>query len=204
MFALIVGLISRRGAVGVFMLMLIENVFPPLPSEMILPFAGYAAAQGRLTLPAAVVAGTVGSVAGAVVWYVLGRWLGARRFEAWVARYGRWLAVTPQEVRRAQAWMDRHGGVAVAVGRMLPGVRGVICIPAGVTGMGIAPFLLWCTLGSFGWSALLCGAGFLLRERFANVDRWISPAATLVFIGLFGVYLFRVLTFSGRGRRPSD
>ena len=195
MLALITGLIARTGALGVFLLMLVENVFPPLPSELILPFAGYVTAGGRMSFAAAVAAGTAGSVLGALFWFELGRRLGEERLLAWADRHGRWLTVSPAEIRRVLTWIRRHGGLALLVGRMLPGVRGVICIPAGFAGLSRTAFLLWCTLGSFGWSLLLCAAGRLLAERYDRVDRWTSPVLAVAFVIVLAVYTWRVVTF---------
>ena len=201
MFEFITALIARSGAMGVFLLMLVENIFPPLPSELILPFAGYVTAHGRMTLIEAVLAGTAGSVLGAWVWYELGRRLGEERLIAWAGQHGRWLTVTPNELRRALQWTRRHGGLALLVGRMLPGVRGVICVPAGFAGLSRFAFLLWCTLGSFGWSLLLCAAGRLLAERYTLIERWTSPALTVTFILAAAIYAYRVVTF--RRREPT-
>lgn len=198
MLALVTGLIHRAGAAAVFLLMLVENVFPPLPSELILPFAGYAAARGGLSFWGAVVAGGAGSVLGAWAWYEGGRRVGEARLMAWAARRGRWLAVTPGELARALHWMRRHPAAALVIGRMLPGVRGVICIPAGVAGMARGAFLLWCSLGSFGWSLLLCSAGRLLAERYALVDRWINPTLTAAFAAMSALYVARVAALRRR------
>lgn len=195
MLGFITGVIARTGTPGVFLLMLVENVFPPLPSELILPFSGYVTATGSMTFMGAVFAGTAGSVAGAMFWFELGRRLGEARLLAWADRHGRWLTVTPTELRRVLGWMRRHGGLALLVGRMLPGVRGVICIPAGFAGLSRTAFLLWCTAGSFGWSLLLCGAGRLLAERYDLVERWTSPVLGGVFALVLVVHVYRVASF---------
>lgn len=205
MVELIIRLIGRGGAAAVFALMLVENIVPPIPSELILPLAGYAAARGEMDFTAAVLAGTAGSVLGAWLWFEAGLRLGERRLLDLAGRHGRWLAVTPAELTRSLAWIRRRGGAAVLVGRMLPGVRGVICLPAGLAGIGRGAFLMWCSLGSFGWSLLLCGAGALLRARYREVDRWLGPVG-LAVLALFAVaYLVRVVTWkpeAGRsGRR---
>ena len=196
-------LIGGAGALGVFILMLIENVFPPIPSELILPFAGYAAARGELSFGAAVFAGTVGSVAGSWVWFEAGRRLGEARLLAWAGRHGRWLALHPGELEKALSWLRRRGAAAVLVGRMLPGVRGVICLPAGFAGLGRRTFLIWCTLGSFGWTLLLCGAGFQLAEHYAAVEGWIAPVTYAIVAVFAGFYIFRLATWPNAPRRRS-
>ena len=192
MFALVVGLIGRSGSTGVFVLMLIENLVPIIPSELILPLAGFEAAEGRLHPASALLAATAGSVVGALAWYALGLRLGEDRVEAWAARYGRWVTVTPLEVRRSTVWLRRHGVLAVALGRCIPGVRGLVSIPAGVVGMRLLPFLVSCTAGSLCWSALLIGAGYLLKRDYAAVEHWVGPASTAVLALCTVLYIGRL------------
>jgi membrane protein DedA with SNARE-associated domain len=198
MLAFVGRLIGQGGASGVFLLMLIENLVPVIPSELIMPMAGFEAAAGRLGFAAAVAAGTLGSVLGALAWYALGRRLGLERLERLAVRHGRWLAMSPRELRRADGWFRRWGPLAVAVGRALPGVRGVICIPAGVARMRLAPFLLACTAGSFAWCVLLAQAGRLLRSRYAEVQAWLGPATDVFLLLCLGAYLVRVATYRAR------
>jgi membrane protein YqaA with SNARE-associated domain len=131
MFDWITGLVERTGYVGIALLMLAENVFPPIPSELIMPLAGFAAAQGELGMAGVVAAGTAGALAGALLWYGLGRWVGLERLKRWAAEHGRWLTVSPDDLDRAAAWFGRHGGAAVLVGRLVPAVRTLISVPAG-------------------------------------------------------------------------
>ena len=195
MFEIVARFIAQGGALGVCMLMLVENVFPPLPSELIMPLAGFDVAKGGLTWWGAVLAGTAGSVAGALAWYGLGRWLGLARLERWSTRHGRWLTLTPGEVRRADAWFRRRGSWAVGVGRCLPGVRGVICIPAGIAGMPLGSFLVACTLGSLAWCVLLVEAGRLLRAHYDRVQAWLDPVGSGFLLFCVAAYLYRVATF---------
>lgn len=192
MFALVAGLIGRGGSIGVFVLMLIENLVPVIPSELILPLAGFEAAQGRLNPILALLCATAGSVGGAFAWYAFGRRLGAERLEAWAAKHGRWMTVTPSEVRKGTAWLRNHGVLAISLGRCVPGVRGVISIPAGVVGMGLLPFLTSCTIGSLCWSALLMGAGYLLKRNYVAVEHWVGPSSTGVLVLCVLVYMSRL------------
>lgn len=193
MFALVAGLIGRGGSIGVFVLMLIENLVPVIPSELVLPLAGFEAAQGRLSPMPALLCATAGSVGGAFAWYEFGRRLGAERLEAWAARHGRWMTVTPSEVRKGAAWLRNHGVLAVSLGRCVPGVRGVISIPAGVVGMGRLPFLVSCTIGSLCWSALLMGAGCLLKHNYVAVEHWVGPSSTGALLLCAAIYITRLL-----------
>ena len=195
MFDLITRLIAGGGLWGVFLLMLVENLVAVIPSEIIMPMAGFEAGRGHLGFVAVVLAGTAGSIVGAVAWYGFGRWLGLERMIRWSERHGRWLTLTPGELRRAQGWFGRYGALAVCIGRTLPGVRGVICIPAGVAGMPFAPFLVWSSLGSLIWCALLTGAGAVLQSRFALLDRWLNPVVTGFIVVCVVVYVFRVASF---------
>lgn len=114
--------------------MFLENVFPPIPSEVIMPAAGFAAGQGRLSLIGVIVAGTVGSVAGALFWYYVGKWIGADRLRRWAGRHGRWLTLAPKDIDRVDRWFDQHSGKAVFLGRLVPALRTLISVPAGVFG----------------------------------------------------------------------
>ena len=120
MFDWITGLVERTGYLGIALLMLAENVFPPIPSELIMPMAGFTAARGALNMVGVVVAGTVGSLAGVLLWYYIGRWIGLERLKRWAAKHGRWLTISPEEVDEAAAWFDRHCGKAVLIGRLIP------------------------------------------------------------------------------------
>lgn len=155
MFDWITGLMERSGYLGVLPLMLAENVFPPIPSELIMPLAGFAAAGGKLTILFVVLAGTAGSLLGALAWYYVGRCLGADRLKRFTARHGRWLTLSPHEIDRAHAWFDRHGAKAVSLGRLIPAVRTLISVPAGVTRMPLARFLGRTVLGTALWTLLL-------------------------------------------------
>ena len=196
MFDGIVALLTKWGVFGVFLLMLAENVFPPIPSEVLLPLAGYVAVKGQSSLMLTIAAGTAGSVAGASVWYYVGRWVGVERLKRFAARHGRWLTLTPGEVDHVDRWFDRHGRWAVLFGRMVPGVRTLISVPAGVTGMKLTPFLACTTIGSAFWTSLLTIAGYELGENYGQVARFVEPASNIVLGGAVLWYLWRVATFN--------
>jgi len=196
MFDGIVALLTKWGASGVFLLMLAENVFPPIPSEVVLPLAGYVAVKGQGSLALTIAAGTAGSAGGATFWYYIGRWVGIERLKRFAARHGRWLTLTPREIDHVDSWFDRHGGTAVLLGRMVPGVRTLISVPAGVTGMKLTPFLAYTILGSAFWTSLLTIAGFELGENYGQVARIVEPASNIVLGGAVLGYLWRVATFN--------
>jgi membrane protein DedA with SNARE-associated domain len=179
--------IDALGYWGIGWLMLLENVFPPIPSELIMPLAGFTVAQGKMALMPAIAAGTVGSILGALPWYALGRWVGEVRIARWLGRHGRWLGLSPADVARSRRWFERWGTAAVFFGRLVPGIRTLISVPAGLEAMAIAPFLLYSTLGSALWVALLTGAGYLLGDRYELVAVYLGPVAKGVLGGLLVV-----------------
>ena len=195
MFTLITMVIGRAGLSGVFLLMLVENLLPFIPSELILPLAGYEAAQGRFHPVLAVLAGGLGSSLGGAAWYAVGRRIGGERLERFAERHGRWLGLSPAEVRRATVWFNRRGALAVCIGRMLPGVRAVICIPAGVAKMPFPSFLLWSSLGAFAWSALLVTAGMMLGAHYGQIDHWMNPLVDGLIVVAVLLYGARVITY---------
>ena len=197
MFDWITGFVRQAGYVGVFLLMLAENVVPPIPSELIMPLAGFAAARGHLSIPLVVLAGTAGSLLGALFWYVLGRRLGLERLKRLAAGHGRWLTLSPDDVARADDWFGRHGGKAVFFGRLVPTVRTLISVPAGINGMPLPSFFAWSALGTLIWTALLAGAGFLLQSQYELVADYLNPASTVLIALAVAWYLYRVVTFRG-------
>ncbi len=168
----VLDVIQAMGAVGVAALVALENVFPPLPSEVILPLAGFLAGQGKLSLAAVLVAATVGSVVGALVLYWAGAAMGRERLRRIAERTP---LMDADDVDRAQAWFDRHGRTAVLAGRLVPGVRSLISIPAGVSRMPLLPFLAYTTLGSAAYNAVLVLLGHQLGSRWTSVEKYSDP-----------------------------
>ncbi|HEX6984559.1 MAG TPA: DedA family protein, partial [Planctomycetaceae bacterium] len=162
----------------------LENVFPPIPSEAILPGAGMAARQGELSLAGVILAASAGSLAGAVLWYYVGRWVGGARLRRWTERKGKYFGFSPKDVDRADAWFDRWGGAAVFVGRMVPGVRTLISVPAGLSGMPFGRFLAYSAAGTALWSTLLVFVGWWLGRSAKTVEQAIGWAGIAVIAGL--------------------
>jgi membrane protein DedA with SNARE-associated domain len=181
----IVSVIGRLGYAGVAFLTFLENLFPPVPSEVIIPMAGFVAADGELRLGFVILAATVGSLAGSSVWYALGRRIGERRLRVWVGHHGKWLTLSQDDLDRAQWWFRRHGKTAVFVGRLLPGVRTFVSLPAGFAAMPVVPFLLYSMFGTAIWTAALAYAGVALRSNFALVADYINAVTNAVVV-LFG------------------
>jgi membrane protein DedA with SNARE-associated domain len=198
MFDWVTGLVGQTGYLGIAFLMLAESVFPPIPSELIMPLAGFTAARGELNIVGVVVAGTAGSIAGALLWYYVGRWVGCERLERNAARYGRWLTIAPEEVDDALRWFRRHGGKAVLIGRLIPAVRTLISVPAGIFDMRLPVFLAYTGVGTAAWTALLAGAGYLLEGQYRQVSEYLNPASNAIFGAIVLWYLYRVATFRRR------
>jgi membrane protein DedA with SNARE-associated domain len=195
MFDWITGFIDSAGYLGIVFLMLVENVFPPIPSELIMPLAGYAAARGELNLILVIVSGTIGSIVGALIWYGVGRWLGLDHLRRFADSHGRWLTLTPQELDQAQKFFSRHCGKAVLLGRVIPAVRSLISIPAGIVGMTPVKFLIYSALGSAVWTAALAIAGALLESHYSEISDWLNPVSNVI-VGFTVIwYLYRVATF---------
>ncbi|AZB73540.1 DedA family protein [Synechococcus elongatus] len=179
---------------GIGLLMFLENLFPPIPSELIMPLAGYSAAQGQIALLPAIVAGVVGTMVGALPWYYLGRWLGEDRILLWLERHGRWLGIRPHELQRSRRWFNRHGRKIVFWGRLIPGIRTLISLPAGFERMRLREFLIYSTLGTTIWVLLLTLAGYKLRRNFALVEQWLAPVSK----GVAALLLVLLLVWLGR------
>ena len=160
-----------------------------------MPAAGYQAAQGRLVLPGVVLAGVVGSLAGALFWYWIGIKVGDERLKHWAGRHGRWLAMTPAEIERADRWFDRHCGKAVLFGRLVPAVRTLISVPAGIFGMGIRRFMMFSALGTAIWSTALAFAGYTMGRNYTAVSAWLNPVTNVVVAAIVLVYLYKVVTW---------
>ena len=195
MFDALTQLIERGGYWGILALTFIETIFPPIPSELFMPMAGYVAARGTLSLPGVIIAGTLGSLAGAWFWYGLGRAIGLERMKALAARHGRWLTLHPRDIDRGARWFDRHGGPVVLFGRMVPAIRSVVSIPAGIAHMPQGRFLLFSGVGSLVWTTLLMTAGYRLGADYAQVAGWAGPVSNAVVALAIGAYLWRLVTF---------
>jgi membrane protein DedA with SNARE-associated domain len=193
MFDWVVSLMAHGGYFAIFLLMLAENVFPPIPSELVMPLAGFLAAQGTLSLPRAILAGTMGSLLGACLWYWIGLRFGEARLKRITARHERWLTISPADLEKAAHWFSRNGKRAVLFGRLVPTIRTLISVPAGVTRMRLLPFTVLTTLGSAVWTAALATSGFLLESEYARVAEWVNPASTVVVAGLALWYVARLL-----------
>jgi membrane protein DedA with SNARE-associated domain len=200
LFEFIVDFVSNSSYLGVFLLMAAENLFPPIPSEMIMPLAGFASARGDMNVVLVVIAGTAGSVIGALPWYFAGHALGHERMKRLAARHGRWLTVSPDEVDKAVKSFDRHGRKAVFFGRLVPAIRTLISVPAGIARMPMTPFLAYSTAGSLIWTGLLAAAGFILQAQYTIIAKYMDPVSKVVIGLIVAAYLYRLVTH--RTKKP--
>lgn len=189
--------ISALGPWGVGLLTLLETVFPPVPSEVVLPLAGFLAERGRMSLVAAVVAATTGGVLGAVMLYEFARRVGEDRAAAMVARIP---LIDRDDVDRAIGWFAGHGAASVFFGRLIPGVRSLISLPAGAASMPLGRFVAFTTAGALVWNVLLIGAGFLLGSRWQEAEQYSSWINYAVYAALAAFLAWLVVR---RVRRPA-
>ena len=168
--AWITDVVETLGWVGVGALVALESLFPPIPSEAVLPLAGYVSARGGPSLPGMVIAATIGSVVGSWLLYGIAASVGRTRVHGFVVRYGRYFGVDEQELERAEAWFDRRGSTAVLVGRCVPLIRSLVSLPAGVRRMPPVRFTVLTAIGSAIWNVALIGAGAAFGEHWERVS----------------------------------
>jgi membrane protein DedA with SNARE-associated domain len=192
LFDWITQLIERAGYAGIALMMFLEGVFPPIPSWLVMPLAGFEASSGLYSPLLVVLAGTAGSTLGAICWYFVGRLVGSHRLKSLAARHGHWLTLTPAQVDRADRWFDRHGAPAVMLARIVPVVRIFISIPAGVFAMDLRRFILFTAVGDAIWNGVLASAGYLLRSHYVQVADYLNPVSAVVLTIVAATYCIRV------------
>ncbi|MDA0163000.1 DedA family protein [Solirubrobacter ginsenosidimutans] len=190
--------VSSGGYPALAGLILAENLFPPIPSELILPLAGYYVGQGEMAFVLAVLAATIGSLAGALLLYAIARF-GGRRF---VLKLGKVLRVKERDLDRSDEWFDRHGSWVVLFGRLVPGARSLVSIPAGLSEMPVLKFTALTAAGSTAWNAALIGAGWALGEHYEKVGGIVGPIGTAV-VGLCALAVLGLVVAALRRRRAA-
>ncbi len=195
--------ISHLGYAGIAVLMFLESIILPLPSEIIMPLSGFVAARGRLGLPGVLLAGFAGELVGALPWYFLGRSLGNGHVRDWLSEHGRWLLLRRKELERARRWFAGRRGLSVLLARLAPGVHPLIGVPAGAARMDFPRFLYLSALGIALWVGGLAWAGYLLGAHYRELEEYIRP----IGIGLGALVLLGIAWFvvrrlrNARGRR---
>ena len=174
--------IEQLGYLGVALLVVLENVFPPIPSEIVLPFAGFVAQQGSDSVVLMILAATVGSVIGALIMYWIAAIIGDERLHAFTRRFGKWVQIREADLTRAEEWFDRHAMSAVLVGRCVPLIRSVVSIPAGFRRMKLIPYIAYTFLGSLVWNIALVGAGAVLGENWERVEPVVATFQWIVIV----------------------
>ncbi len=177
---------NSLGYPGIGLLMFLENLFPPIPSELIMPLAGYTATfpNTQIQVIPAIAAGVIGTILGAIPWYYAGLLLGQQRLESLADRYGKWIGISGKDIDKSVNWFEKYGYTAVLLGRMVPGIRTLISIPAGITKMPLIPFFIYSTIGTIGWVTLLTYAGYFLGAKWKLVEDYIDVITKVVVFGI--------------------
>ncbi len=182
------------GYPGIFLIMFLECVFPPIPSEVIMPLAGFLVGQGEFNFWLVMLSGTLGSLAGALLLYALGAWADEAILRRWVRKYGKWIQVTEKDIDRSMRWFERFGQPVIFFGRMIPIVRSLISIPAGMEHMSMGKFLTFTTTGSILWNLLLTYGGMLLGENWPKIIEWLDIYQNIV-LGILVILTLAVLVW---------
>jgi membrane protein DedA with SNARE-associated domain len=185
-------IVERLGYFGVAMLVALENLFPPIPSEVVLGLAGYTASQGEAWVVGMIIAATIGSMVGAWILYGLSAAIGPVRLRAIIIRYGNWVGFGETDLDRSEAWFDRRSRSAVLVCRCVPLIRSLISIPAGFRRMPLGAFTIFTLIGSLVWNTVLVTAGYLLADQWERVLDVTEPFQTLV-VALIGAVLVALI-----------
>ena len=194
MLAPIESMVTQGGYGGVFVAMLIENFLQFIASEAIMPLAGYLVSQGKLALMPTILAGTAGTILGTFPWYLIGLYMNEEKLETAISRHGAWFGVTSAKLKKSRLWFNRYGHLMVFWGRLVPVLRTLVSIPAGMELMPMRSFLLWTSLGSLIWNAFLTFTGYLLGEHWQELHTWLKPFTALAVAGLIGFLLYWLFT----------
>jgi membrane protein DedA with SNARE-associated domain len=178
----ITDIMEEFGYIGIFLMIALENLFPPIPSEIVLSFGGFMTIRSDLTIEGVVFAATLGSLAGALLLYAVGQMFTVERLGQWVEKYGRWLRLKREEIEKANRWFHRHGIWAVFLGRMVPIVRSLISIPAGIAKMHLGLFVVFTIVGSLIWNTVLVYVGALLGTQWTKVLSYMALYQELVIM----------------------
>lgn len=193
----IIRLIDQSGYLGVGFLMFLETVFPPIPSEVIMTVAGLSASRGKMDIIGVIASGTAGAMLGNYFWYLIARVIGIDRFKPIIVRFGRYLTLDWAEIEKAEKLFGTQGWAIVFFGRMLPTLRSLVSIPAGLLHMRLTTFVIWSTIGTAGWTTLLALAGWGLGKRFQDVETYIGPLSTAIIVVILAGYVWRLFTWKG-------
>lgn len=190
----VIQIIERLGYFGIAFLMFLDNVFPPIPSEIIMPSAGYTASRGQLQIIGVIVAGSLGSILAAAILYALGRKISHAALFRWTDRYGKYLFIQTKDLQMALEWFEKYGHRIVFFGRMIPAVRSLISIPAGMSRMPFWKFMLYSSLGTVIWTTFLAGVGFYFGENqefMLSIMHRVGYVILFLTIAFFSWWFFK-------------
>ncbi|MET0239565.1 MAG: DedA family protein [Sphingobium sp.] len=194
----VVNLIDAGGYWGIAFLMVLENVFPPIPSELIMGIGGIRVGQGRMDMVPLLAMGTIGTTVGNYFWYLIGRALGMKRLRPVIERFGRVLTLDWADVERINRMFRKHGPGIVFIFRFMPAFRTMVSLPAGLFRMGHVRFLIWTAAGALIWNVVLAGSGWWLGSRIGEIDKYLGPITTATVVLAVGAYAWRFFTWKPR------
>lgn len=195
-------MIEKVGYLGIAALMFIETLFPPIPSELIMPFAGYTALIGKLSLVGVIIAGVIGSLLGSLVLYALSVLIDNGKIESWLERHGSKLGLRLEKYFASRDWFDRNSRSSVFLGRLIPGLRSVVSIPAGMRRMHLGRFIFYSGLGTALWTTGLAVAGYLLGNQFGKVEQVIGKYGLVITVLIAGIVIW--LMFFRRNKKAKS
>lgn len=194
--AIIISMINKFGYLGIILLIAIENIFPPIPSEVILTFGGFATTISNITVIGTIIASTVGSVLGAMALYWIGRFLNEERIDKLAdSKAGKVLGLEKQDIHKAFSWFDSKGKFAVFFGRFIPIVRSLVSIPAGMAKMAMIPFLILTTVGSLIWNTVLITLGRIAGASWSKIAGYVGGYSDIVLIGFIIIFILGIVAF---------
>jgi len=188
----IINIMEQLGYLGIALLMFLDNVFPPIPSEVIMPSAGFTASQGQLNIFGVILAGSIGSIIAAAFLYWIGRKISHNALFAWIDRYGKYVFIKSQDIQKALQWFEKYGHRIVFFGRMIPAVRSLISIPAGMSHMPFWKFMLYSSLGTIIWTTFLASVGYYFGNNINMMQQIFQKISYLIIllVFIFVLYVF--------------
>ncbi|GED66911.1 alkaline phosphatase [Brevibacillus reuszeri] len=191
--------IEQYSYLGIFLMMALENIFPPIPSEVILTFGGFITTQSSLTITGVVISATAGSVLGAILLYGIGYYVDIDKIEKIVERWGHILRIKQTDIQKANRWFEKYGYWTIFLCRMIPLVRSLISIPAGMTRMNLWLFLFFSTIGTLIWNFVLVWLGAILGQSWEDILYYMDVYSTIAYAGIgLGAAIFLVVFLTKR------
>jgi membrane protein DedA with SNARE-associated domain len=190
---IIINIVNSLGYIGIGLLMFAENLFPPIPSELIMPLVGFSISQGNMSFVPAIACGVIGTVLGAFPWYYIGRVFDEAKLEKLADRYGKYIFVSGKDISKSNQWFEKYGNTAVLLGRLVPGVRTLISLPAGINNMKMSSFLIYSTIGTFLWVTFLTVIGYVLGDNYTLAEKYIAPVSKIALLSIAFFFILWVV-----------